>query len=216
MAEEKSTPSILSLLISDTVLGILIVILAIGTAAASYLGGLADSDQTKYNVIGLSKLTDANADYLTVNQEIGQDYNYYDSFYLNQDKPDIAEYYQYNFSEELLAGIDRANADTNEEADPFDEQYYSDKYAAPGAAFDLADQALKIAEDFNTRGDAFQLVVLIGSIGLAFAAFAAILPDGHKLRLLFTILSIIILLYAAFNWMQVPGQPVIPAELLTP
>jgi len=216
MAEEKSTPPIVSTLSNDIVLGILIVILAIGTAAAAYLGGLADSDQTKYNVLGLSKLTNANADYLTVNQEIGQDYNYYDSFYLNQDKPDIAEYYVYNFSEELLAGIERSNADTNEEADPFDEQYYNDKYAEPAADFDLAEQALKIAEDFNVRGDAFQLVVLIGSIGLAFAAFAAILPNGRMLRLFFTIISMVILLYAVFAWIQVPGQPVIPANLLTP
>jgi hypothetical protein len=216
MSEENSAPSIVSKLSSDLVLGILISILAIGTATASYLSSMSDSDQTKYNVLGTSKLTNANADYLTANQEIGQDYNYYDSFYVNQDKPDIADYYRYNFSDELEAGITRSAADTNKDADPFDEQYYKDKYSAPGAEFDLAEKSLKLAEDFNTRGDSFQLVVLIGSIGLAFGAFAAILPDGRKLRLVFAILSFVILFYAAYTWLQIPAPPVVPAELLAP
>lgn len=216
MAEEKSKSSIVSTLSNDFVLGILIIILAIGTAYASYLSSMSDSDQTKFNVLGMTKLTNANADYLTVNQEIGQDYSYYDSFYLNQDKPDTADYYLYNFSEELNAGIERSKADTNEDADPFDEQYYTDKYAGPAADFDLAEKALKLAEDFNTRGDAFQLVVLIGSIGLAFAAFAAILPDGKWLRLGFAALSLVILIYAAITWLQIPAPPVILPELLVP
>jgi hypothetical protein len=216
MAEEKSGSSIVSKLSSDIILGILISILAVGTAYASYLSSMSDSDQTKFNVLGMTKLTNANADYLTVNQEIGQDYNYYDSFYLNQDKPDVSEYYLYNFSEELTAGIERAGADTNEDADPFDEQYYTEKYAGPAGDFDLAEKSLKLAEDFNTRGDAFQLVVLIGSIGLAFAAFAAILPDGRWLRLGFTVLSIIILSYAAITWLQIPAPPTILPELLVP
>lgn len=216
MSEEKSTPSIVSKLSSDFLLGILISILAIGTATASYLGSMSDSDQTKYNVMGMSGLTNANSTYLTVNQEVGQDYSYWDSYYVNQDKPDIADYYLYNFSEELEAGILRAAADTNEDADPFDEQYYTDKYAEPAQEFDLAEKSLKLAEEFNTRGDSFQLVVLIGSIGLAFGAFAAILPDGRKLRLAFTVLSLIILFYAAFIWLQIPAPPVVPAELLTP
>ena len=213
MSEEKSAPSLVSKLSNDFFLGILIVLLAVGTATASYLSSMSDSDQTKYNVLGMTKVTNANADYLTANQEIGQDYNYYDSFYLNQAKPDVADYYKYNFSEELDAGIKRSEADTNQNADPFDEQYYTDKYAAPGKEFDQAEKALSLAEEFNTRGDAFQLVVLIGSIGLAFGAFAAILPDGRKLRLAFTILSTIILLYAAFNWVQIPAPPTVPADL---
>jgi hypothetical protein len=215
--EEKSGNPIVSKLSNDFVLGILIIILAIGTAYASYLSSMSDSDQTKFNVLGMTKLTNANADYLTVNQEIGQDYSYFDSFYLNQDKPDVSEYYLYNFSEELLAGIDRSKADTLEDADPFDEQYYTDKYSGPAADFDLAEKALKLAEDFNTRGDQFQLVVLIGSIGLAFAAFAAILPDGKWLRLGFAVLSLAILLYAAYVWVfTVPPPPVILPELLAP
>lgn len=214
MSEENSTPpTLISKLSSDFILGILISILAVGTATASYISAMSDSDQTKYNVLGMTTVTSANADALSVNQEIGQDYNYYDSFYLNQDKPDTADYYKYNFSDELNAGITRSEADTNKDADPFDDQYYTEKYSASDKKFELAKTALKLAEDFNTRGDEFQLVVLIGSIGLAFGAFAAILPDGRKLRLAFTILSLIIMLYGAFTWLKAPAPPVVPAEL---
>lgn len=217
MAEEKSGNSIVSKLSNDFVLGILIIVLAIGTAYASYLSSMSDSDQTKYNVLGMTKLTNANSDAIRVSQEIGQDYGYYDSYYLNKtEKPDVSDYYTYNFSEALSAGIERSGADTNEDADPFDEQYYDELYGDSDKDFDLAEQSLKLAEDFNTRGDAFQLVVLIGSIGLAFAAFAAILPDGRWLRLGFTALSLIILIYAASIWLQIPAPPVVPAALLAP
>jgi hypothetical protein len=213
MSEENSAPSIVSKLSSDFILGILISVLAIGTATASYISSMSDSDQTKYNVLGMTTVTSANADALSVNQEIGQDYSYYDSYYLNQDKPDTADYYRFNFSEELDAGIKRSEADTNQNEDPFDEQYYTEKYSPSDKKFELAKTALKLAEDFNTRGDEFQLVVLIGSIGLAFGAFAAILPDGRKLRLVFTILSLLILIYASFVWLKAPTPPVVPDEL---
>lgn len=213
MSEEKSGSSIVSKLSSDVILGILISILAIGTATASYISAMSDSDQTKYNVLGMTTVTSANADALSVNQEIGQDYSYYDSFYLNQDKPDIADYYKYNFSEELNAGLQRSAADTNADADPFDDQYYTEKYSASNKEFEVAKKSLKLAEDFNTRGDEFQLIVLIGSIGLAFGAFAAILPDGRKLRLAFTVLSVIILIYGVFNWVKAPTPPTIPDDV---
>jgi hypothetical protein len=213
MNETKPAPSFfdrLHILSSEMVLGALIAILAIGAASASYLSSMSDSDQTKYNVLAMQKLTNANADYLTANQRIGQDYGYFDSFYLNQDKPDISEYYSYNFSEELQAGIQRAAADTNQEADPFDDPYYEAMYASSDQTMAEADKLFKLAEEFNTRGDAFQLVVLIGSMGLAFAAWGALLPEGRKLRLIFSILSIGILIYAIITWLGIPAAPVVP------
>lgn len=215
--EEKSGNPLVSKLSNDFVLGILIIVLAIGTAYASYLSSMSDSDQTKFNVLGMTKLTNANSDAIRVSQEIGQDYGYYDSYYLNKtEKPEVSDYYTYNFSEQLTAGIERSGADTNDDADPFDDQYYDELYGPSDKDFDLADKALKLAEEFNTRGDAFQLVVLIGSIGLAFAAFAAILPDGKWLRLGFAVLSLAILIYAAVTWLQIPAPPVVLPELLAP
>lgn len=208
MSETTPAPSFLDRLQwlgSEIVLGTLVVILSVGTAAASYLSSMSDSDQTKYNVQAMQKLTNANADYLTANQQIGQDYGYFDSFYLNQDKPDVSEYYHYNFSEELQAGVQRATADTNKDADPFDDQYYEAMYAGPNQAFDEADKLFKLAEEFNTRGDQFQLVVLITAVGLAFAAWASLLDEKKKLRLLFGALSIITAILALIVYLQIPN-----------
>jgi hypothetical protein len=201
----------LRILSSEMVLGALIATLAIGTAVAGYLSAMSDSDQTKYNVQAMQKLTNANAEYLTANQAIGQDYGYYDSFYLNaEEKPEVSDYYLYNFSEELQSGLERAAADTNEDADPFDDTYYEAMYAGPNQIFDDADKLFKVAEEFNTRGDAFQLVVLIGALGLTFAAWGSLLAEDRKLRLIFSILSIGILIYAIIVWLGIPAPPTIP------
>ena len=210
MSEENSAPpTLISKLSSDFILGILISILAIGTATASYISAMSDSDQTKYNVWANQKLTNANADYLAANQVMSMDYNNYDAFYLNQDKPELSEYYTYNFSEELTAAVERSKADANEDADPFDDQYYSDLTDDYELSFKEAKALFALAEDFNTRGDAFQLVVLIASMGLAFAAWGALLPEGSKLRLIFSVLSIGLLIYAAVLWLQIPAPPVL-------
>jgi hypothetical protein len=204
MSETNATPSIfdrLGWLGSELVLGLLIGILSIGTAGASYQSSMADSDQTKYNVQAMQMLTDANSDYLTANQNIIQDYTNYDSFYLNQDKPDLSEYYKANFSEELTAGMGRS------QDEPFDEPYYTAMYAEPEQKFTDADALFKKAEDFNTRGDQFQLVVLITAVGLAFAAWASLLDEKKKMRLLFGGLSIITFVIAIIAYLQVPPAP---------
>ncbi len=216
MTETKSAPSMLDrlhILASEMMLGALIAILAIGAATASYLSSMSDSDQTKYNVLATQKLTNANADYLAANQIMVQDYNNYDAFYLNQDKPDIAEYYTYNFSPELTEAVARAAADTNPDADPFDDKYYAALEDDYNLTFDESKRLFALAEDFNTRGDAFQLVVLIASMGLAFAAWGALLPEGRKLRLIFAILSIGLLVYAIVLWAQIPMPPAIPTDI---
>jgi hypothetical protein len=183
---------------SDVLLGTLIAILSIGTAGASYQSSMSDSDQTKNNVQGMQMLTDANSDYLTANQNIIQDYTYYDSFYLNQDKPETAEYYQANFSEELTASLARPEGG-------FDDAYYEAMYAEPNNKFEEADRLFELAESYNTRGDQFQLVVLIGAIGLTFAAWAALLDEKKKIRLVFAAIGLVTLVFAIITYLQVPG-----------
>lgn len=186
---------------SQVLLGSLIAILSIGTAGASYLSSMSDSDQTKYNVQGMQTLTNANAEYLTANQNIIQDYTYYDSFYLNQEKADTAEYYKANFSDELTAGLTRSSDE------PFDTAYYDAMYTDPNKMFDEADVLFKKAEDFNTRGDQFQLVMLIGAIGLTFAAWAALLDETKKIRLVFSAFSLVTMVFAIITYLQIPPAP---------
>ena len=66
--------------------------LSIFTATPSYYSALAGWEQNNAEIKGMQALNNAMLN-------ISQGYNYYDNWYLNQtEHPDIAEYYQGNFS----------------------------------------------------------------------------------------------------------------------
>ena len=89
---------------NEIFLGTMIALLSAFTAIASYQGAMSDSEQNKFEIMGMQTLNDGNAEYLRANQDITQDYNYFDNWYINsEERPDIAEYYQFSFSEQLLA-----------------------------------------------------------------------------------------------------------------
>ena len=133
---------------NEFVLGTLIALLSVFTAVASYQGAMADSEQNKYEIQGMQNLTDGNAEYLTTNQQIIQDYTYFDNWYLNVDeRPDIAEYYQSIFSDQLIAAMDR-NPDVI-----FDHQYYDEMYELPNQYFDESDTNFELGAQWDERGD---------------------------------------------------------------
>ena len=187
----------LRLLASELILGTLVAVLSVLTAVVGYQGSMADGDQTQYTVQGQQMLTDANAEYLTANQMIVYDYSLYDGYYTNDDE-DKSDYYRSSFSEELQASID-----ANEE-DPFSDAYYEAVYAGPNEMFDDADALFKKAEEYNERGDALQLVMMISALGLAFAAWASLLKEDSNVRLVFAIISIGMLTYSVYLFLVVP------------
>jgi hypothetical protein len=197
---EKHSPTLLDRvrwLGSEIMLGTLIAVLSIFTGVASFQGSMSDSDQNKYQNEGMQKLTDANAEYLTANQYIVYDYTLFDSWYVTEDETK-AEYYKSSFSESLNTAI-AAN-----EEDPFSEQYYTDMYAEANGMFDEADAKFSLAEEFNGRGDALQLVMLITAIGLAFAAWASLLKEESNMRLLFALLALVTTAIGVLAYLQVP------------
>ncbi|MEZ4710156.1 MAG: hypothetical protein R3A44_23330 [Caldilineaceae bacterium] len=187
----------LKLVAAELVLGALVAMLSVLTAISGYQSAMADSEQTKYNVQGQQMLTDANAEYLSVNQMIGYDYTMYDGWY-TADNDEIADYYESNFSEELQNAI-AANPD-----DPFSDDYYAAMDVEPQTMFDEADGLFELAQQFNARGDALQLILLVSSLGLAFAAWAALLNEQSWVRLLFALFSIAILVYSVVLYLAVP------------
>jgi hypothetical protein len=187
---------------SEITLGTLIALLSVFTALASYQGSMADSEQNKGEVQGMQVLNDANAEYLTANQEIIQDYTNFDSWYLNQDDPELADYYTYNFSEPLTSAIGRAGGDP--EADPFGDAYYEAMYAGPNQLFDEADALFGVAQQHDERGDRLQLVVMMTAVGLAFAAWASLLRAERPLRLLFAALAIVALVLGLVSYFTIP------------
>ena len=182
----------------EITLGTLITVLSVFTALSSYQGSMADSDQNKGEIEGMQVLNDANAEYLTANQEIIQDYTNFDSWYLNQEDPDLAEFYQGNFSPALLTALGRSAED------PFDDPYYEEMYAYPTGLFDEADSLFGVAQEHDEKGDRLQLVVMITAVGLAFAAWASLLDKGSRIRLLFAALAIVALALGAYSYLIIP------------
>ena len=125
---------IVSFLGNEILLGLLITVLSIFTAISSYLSAKAGGEQNDAEIKGMQALNDGNAEYLTENQNIGQDYNYYDNWYINQDSnPEAADYYQFNFSQQLQDAIAR---------DPntvWDDQYYAEMAANSTDYFNSSD-----------------------------------------------------------------------------
>ena len=191
---------VLRFLSNEFVLGTLITLLSIFTAVASYQGAMADSEQNKNELTGMKFQNDGNAEYLTANQQVSQDYTYFDNWYLNQEtNPDIAEYYQNDFSESLQSAIAR------DENAVWDEQYYDEMYATSTDWFDQSEAAYNKATEWDDRGDQLQLVMLIMALGLAFAAWASLAKEESNMRLVFAIFAIITLVGGVIQFFLVPA-----------
>ena len=183
----------------EIILGTLIALLSVFTAVASLQGGQADGKQNDYEILGMKNLNDGNAEYLRSNQDITQDYNYFDNWYLNLDeRPDVAEYYQGSFSQALLDATNR-DPDT-----VWDEQYYEAVYAEADAYFEKSDANFEIAALWNDRGDQLQLVLMIMALGLAFAAWASLLKDESNMRVLFALFGVMTMAMGVITYLNVP------------
>lgn len=187
------------LLGNEILLGTMIALLSVFTAVSSYQGAMADSEQNKFEILGMKNLNDGNAEYLRSNQDITQDYNYFDNWYLNEtERPDVAEYYQASFSQALQDAIAR---------DPntvWDDQYYEDIYADANQYFDDSDLNFELGAQWDERGDQLQLVMLIMALGLAFAAWASLLKEESNMRLIFALFAIITLVAGLITYIAVP------------
>lgn len=184
-------------LTGENVLGTLIAVLSVLIALSSYNSAIAGSEQTKHNMLSSQATTDASSEYLTANQMIVYDYTMYDGWYTTADE-EKAEYYEFNFSDELKAAI---AADEN---DPFSAAYYDAMYAEPNKMFDEAYDLFILAEQFSSRGDAMQLVAMLAALGLAFAAWASLVAREGNMRLLFSVLSIIMLVVSVVRYLLIP------------
>jgi hypothetical protein len=190
---------VVSFLGNEILLGLLITVLSIFTAISSYWGALADGNQNDAEIQGMQALNDGNAEYLTENQNISQDYNYYDNWYINQDtNPEVADYYQFNFSQQLQDAIAR---------DPntvWDEQYYTEMAATSTELFESSEDGFILASHWNERGDWLQLVLTIMAIGLAFAGWASINKEESNLRAFFSLLSVIMFVIGMIYFFSTP------------
>lgn len=176
---------------NDVFLGTLIALLSVFTAVASYQGAMADSEQNKYEIVGMQKLNDGNAEYLSGNQTWIQDDGNYDNWYINREaNPEIAAYYEGNFTEELDAAIERNGADEY----PMDEEYATSIYEEANSLWEESDTNFDLGSQFDERGDQLQLVMLIMALGLALAAWGSLLPAEGNMRMMFSLFGFITLI----------------------
>lgn len=183
---EPQKRSLLSLLTSEILLGCLVALLSVMTAAAAYLGSVADLQEADANVEGQKVLSLSNTEFLRANSEIAQDYGYFDNYYMNQDvREDIADYYKDSFSDTLKTSADRKDG-------PFDDQYYTDMYTDADQTYDEAMVKFEEAQKAGDKADRFQLDVLIFAVALSLAAWASVVKEDSKIRPLFSTLSLVI------------------------
>ena len=183
---------------SEMVLGTLVVILSVLTALASYQGSIADSKQNEHEIKAMQELNDGNAEYLSANQFIVYDFSMYAGWYTTDDE-EKAAYYEESYSQELLDSI------ANNPDDIFGEDYYNAMYSVANAYWEESDADFETAGAWDNRGDGLQLVVLIMALGLAFAAWASLLKEENNMRMVFSVLAIIMLVYGLITYMGVPS-----------
>lgn len=188
---------IFDLLGNEILLGTLIALLSIFTAVASYQGAMADSEQNKFEILGMQALNDGNAEYLSANQDWIQDDGNYDNWYINKDtNPDVADYYYGNFSESLFAAIER----NGEGEYPIDEQYVNELYASAYQYWEDSDYNFDLGSQWDERGDQLQLVMLIMALGLALTAWGSLLNAESKMRPLFSLFGLITFIAGLYTY----------------
>ena len=186
---------------NEILLGTLIAVLSVMTALSSYQGAMADSEQNKYEILGMRNLNDGNVLYLESNQIWIQDDGNYDNWHINQfDNPEAAAYYEGNFTEALFAAMERNGADEY----PIDNQYVDELYADANSYFDESESNFDLGAQYDERGDFLQLVVMIMALGLAFAAWASLMKEESNMRLVFAFFSILTLIMGIIAYIKAP------------
>jgi hypothetical protein len=187
MTADSAKPDRMKWLGANLMLGLLVTVLSVFTAAANYATYVVGGKASDYQTEGDRLLADSNTDYINASQFIIVDYTMYDNYYVNRDVDNFnAEYYQSQFSTQLQASVDRD--------DPFDDQYYDEMYVTADEKFNEAFTKFDLANAEGEREAGYQLAMLVAAVGLAFAAYASLLEEANRLRRIFALMSLIMLI----------------------
>ena len=196
MSLDTTTPNRMKWLGSNLVLGLLVTVLSVFTAVANYATYVVGGNASSHEAEGDRLLADANTSYISTSQYIIVDYTMYDSYYTNYEiNADMAEYYRSLFSDTLLSSMARDA--------PFDKQYYDEMYAEADSTFAEAFAKLDLASAEGEREAGYQLAMLITAVGLAFAAYASLLDESNRLRQIFALMSLIMLVLSLGQFLMV-------------
>ncbi len=189
-------------------LGAMVAILSVLTALMGYQGAVTDAKAGEYELNAQRTLSEANREHLDVGQNVVLDYLSYDSYYssLGVDD-DAAENYAASFSAALIDNFERDEI--------FDEIYYDELYGFANICFAEADDLFVAGDATGGVADKYQLAMFVFAVGLAMAAWASLLSEDGKVRLLFAVLALLSMAWGAMLYFgiiadigQLPGEVV--------
>lgn len=182
-----------ALLGSSLILGLLVSVLSVLTAAANYMAYQEGNSSLDNNLDGDRALAESNTLYLEATQYIIVDYNMYDGYQIQSGLDDVAaEYYHSQFSAPLLSSVERDGI--------WDDQYYDEMYTDALAKRDEAFAFFDEAKRQSERESGYQFSMLIAAVGLAFAAYASLMDETKRLRSVFALISILLFAFSAFQF----------------
>ena len=171
-------------LISDAVLGTLVVLFTVATAYAAYRSSLADIKGGDLDINAQNSLILGTTTFLEANMQFMQDISAYNAYQLaTPDDPEAAAAFLAQGSSFFQDGLTRENG-------PFDETYENQLY---DEALNLFDESQDLQEQGDVADDLsqqFQVAAFILAIGLAITAWASLFDTRPRLRLVFTLLAL--------------------------
>jgi hypothetical protein len=184
-------------LFSDGFLGALVVLLTVATAYSAYRGALTGIEGDDLDFQAQRNLVLATAQFQNGNADFMEDIYTYDAyrFFTDLDDEEAAVYLE-RASEPLRAGLDRPDG-------PFDEAYQATLY---GEAYALLSEVEKLEEQANRADDQaryFELALLLFAVGMAAAAWAALVGSGRRIRQIFLLTAIVSLVAGTVVILQV-------------
>jgi hypothetical protein len=171
-------------LLSDGVLGTIVVLMTIATAIGGYRAAVVEIRGSDLDFKAQSKLSLGTTTFLQGSIEYVNDLATFESYLILNDSEEEAAYSVLaRGSEALTAGLERPGG-------PFDEVYeeivYGDALALFAEARDLNAEA-NAADDLAAD---YQRATLVLAIGLATAAWASLVEARTVIRLVFTLISL--------------------------
>jgi hypothetical protein len=203
---------------------ILLGVVSVTTAYASFQASLYDGETARQLSIGQNAQTEAESLYLEANQRYIRDVQLWDrmtelSLEMGDADPARAEIAQAQFqtlefqsvSDNLSAAIDWSNtqndANPDEYASPFDsEDYQNALYGAWAVEDDKSAAAFDAADVADSRGDELTLTTVLMAISLFLLGVAAV---ARQLRVQLILIGVAMAVYAVSLWqtLQVPFIP---------
>ena len=216
--EDKTTPRLNRLFSNlELAIAILLGLVSIATAYASFQAALYDSQMAGAYNVGNAQATEAESLYLEGNQQFLQDTQVFNQLSLlqveiaagdtlAQEKYDTL-YFQ-GVSEEFGAAIDRAAAQTESDPEffysPLDDEDYQDFLFSPWSD-KKAESETTIAkgDDFNSRSDKLTLYTVLMSISLFLLGIAALVRQ-RRTQLVLVGTGLVISVVAAILTATIP------------